>query len=54
MGTGKIAEIKRQVEISEVDGVVFDDELTASQLSNIEGMLGCKVMDRTKRGSNLY
>lgn len=47
MGTGKIAEIKRQVEISEVDGVVFDDELTASQLSNIEGMLGCKVMDRT-------
>lgn len=47
MGTGKIAEIKRQVEISEVDGVVFDDELSASQMSNIEGMLGCKVMDRT-------
>lgn len=47
MGTGKIAEIKRQVEIMEADGVVFDDELSASQMSNIEDMLGCKIMDRT-------
>lgn len=47
MGTGKIAEIREQVEISEADGVVFDDELTASQLARIEEMLGCKVMDRT-------
>lgn len=47
MGTGKIEELRDQIAFSGADGVVFDDELTASQLSRIEDMLGCKVMDRT-------
>lgn len=47
MGTGKIEEIKQQLEFSGADGVVFDDELSASQMNNIERILGCKVMDRT-------
>lgn len=47
MGTGKIEEISQQVSFMEADGVVFDDELSASQMSRIEEMLGCKVMDRT-------
>ncbi|MCQ2521653.1 MAG: GTPase HflX [Lachnospiraceae bacterium] len=47
MGTGKIEEISQQVSLMEADGVVFDDELSASQMSRIEEMLGCKVMDRT-------
>ena len=47
VGTGKLEEIKAYVEAAEINMVVFDDELSPSQLRNIEKELECKVLDRT-------
>ena len=47
LGSGKMEEIKGYVDAENIDLVVFDDELTPSQLKNIEVMLEVKVMDRT-------
>ncbi len=47
VGKGKFEEIAKFVEENEIDLVVFDDELSPSQLRNIDQGLGCKVLDRT-------
>jgi GTP-binding protein HflX len=47
VGEGKLAEIAKYIEENKIDFIVFDDELTPSQLRNIEKSLGCKVLDRT-------
>ncbi|MEY2963827.1 MAG: GTPase HflX [Bacteroidota bacterium] len=47
LGSGKMEEIKGFVDAEEIDMIVFDDELTPSQLKNIEAMMEVKVMDRT-------
>jgi GTP-binding protein HflX len=48
VGKGKLQEIKRYVSLhSDVDMVVFDDELTGSQIQNIEKELGVKTIDRS-------
>jgi GTP-binding protein HflX len=47
LGSGKMEEIKGYVDAENIDLVVFDDELTPSQLKNIEVLLEVKVMDRT-------
>ncbi len=47
VGTGKLEEIKAYVEAAEINMVVFDDELSPSQLRNLEKELECKVLDRT-------
>ncbi len=47
VGTGKLEEIKAYVIAEEIDMVVFDDELSPSQLRNIERFLECKILDRT-------
>ncbi|OFY49720.1 MAG: GTPase HflX [Bacteroidetes bacterium GWF2_41_31] len=47
VGTGKLEEIKAYIEAAEIDLVVFDDELSPSQLRNVERELECKVLDRT-------
>lgn len=47
VGTGKLDEIKSFVEAEEIDMVVFDDELTPSQLRNIERELKVKILDRS-------
>ena len=47
LGSGKMEEIKGYVDAENIDLVVFDDELTPSQLKNIEALLEVKVMDRT-------
>ena len=47
VGKGKLEEIVRHVKIHETDTVIFDDELTPTQLRNIERELKCKVLDRT-------
>lgn len=46
VGSGKLQEIRRFVEEEEIDIAVFDDELSPSQLRNIEKILECKVLDR--------
>ncbi|MDB5019819.1 MAG: GTPase HflX [Pedobacter sp.] len=47
VGTGKLEEIKGYVISEEIDLVVFDDELSPSQLRNIERELQIKVLDRS-------
>jgi GTP-binding protein HflX len=47
VGTGKLEEIKEYIKEHHVEMVIFDDELSPSQLRNIERELQCKVLDRT-------
>jgi GTP-binding protein HflX len=47
VGSGKLDEIKQYVKAAEIDMVVFDDELGASQIRNLEKELECKILDRT-------
>jgi GTP-binding protein HflX len=47
VGTGKLEEIQAYVKAEEIDMVVFDDELSPSQLRNIEAELGVKILDRS-------
>lgn len=47
VGKGKLEEIKKYVEDNEVGMVIFDDDLTTKQVSNIERELKVKILDRT-------
>jgi len=47
VGPGKLEEISNYIKVVEADTVIFDDELSATQLRNIEKVLECKVLDRT-------
>ena len=47
LGSGKISEIARFVEENNINIAIFDDELSASQIRNIEKILGCRILDRT-------
>jgi GTP-binding protein HflX len=48
VGSGKVEEIRQRVEADAIDTVVFDRELTATQLRNLERRLDAKVIDRTQ------
>lgn len=47
VGKGKLEEIKTYVKGRNINLVIFDDELTGSQISNIEKELGVKTIDRS-------
>lgn len=47
VGTGKLQEIKEYMEENEIGLVIFDDELSAKQIRNIEQELQVKILDRT-------
>ena len=47
IGKGKAEEIREMLEIQEADGIICDDELTASQMRNLSELTGAKVIDRT-------
>jgi GTPase len=47
VGSGKISEIASFVHENNIDLAIFDDELSPSQLRNIEEALGCRILDRT-------
>lgn len=47
VGSGKLEEIKAHVIAEDIDMVVFDDELSPSQLRNIEKELEVKILDRS-------
>lgn len=47
IGKGKLGEIRNYIENNKVDLVIFDDELSPSQIRNIENELGIRVIDRT-------
>jgi GTP-binding protein HflX len=46
VGTGKLEEIKEYIKFKGIEMVIFDDELSPSQLRNIERELECKILDR--------
>ncbi|MBL7773442.1 MAG: GTPase HflX [Chitinophagaceae bacterium] len=47
LGKGKLEEIKSYIDRNQVELVIFDDELSGSQLGNIEEILKRKVIDRS-------
>ena len=47
VGRGKLEEVLEGVKVHEVDTVIFDDELSPSQLRNLEGLLKVRILDRT-------
>ena len=47
LGTGKLEEVKQYIKAENITMAVFDDELTPTQLRNIEKELECKILDRT-------
>jgi GTP-binding protein HflX len=47
VGSGKIDEIREYIKAKDITLVIFDDELSPSQLRNIEKILECKILDRT-------
>ena len=47
VGKGKLEEIKQYVEDNDIGMVIFDDDLTIKQISNIERELHVKILDRT-------
>lgn len=48
VGSGKLDEITQFVHENDIDTVIFDDELTPSQLKNIERRVDRKIIDRTQ------
>ena len=47
VGSGKLEEIKQYVQNKAITVVIFDDELTGSQITNIEKEIGVKTIDRS-------
>lgn len=47
VGKGKLEEIKLAIEESEADLVIFDDDLSPSQIRNLDQILDIKVLDRS-------
>lgn len=47
VGTGKLEEIKLYIEEEGINFIVFDDDLSPSQVRNIDKLLGIKVLDRS-------
>lgn len=46
IGSGKMQEIKKYIQEEKIDVAIFDDELSPSQLRNIERELEIKILDR--------
>lgn len=47
LGSGKMQEVKDYIVEHEIEMVIFDDDLTPSQLRNIERLLNLKILDRS-------
>ena len=47
LGSGKIKDIQFFTEENDVDLLVFDDELTPTQIRNLERIFQCKILDRS-------
>lgn len=47
MGKGKLSEVKEFLEQHPVDVVIFDRQLSPSQLRNLEQLLDCAILDQT-------
>lgn len=47
LGSGKIEEVKEYINAHDIDMVIFDDDLSPSQLRNVERILEVKILDRS-------
>jgi GTP-binding protein HflX len=47
IGKGKLEELKAFIEANQIDVVIVNDELSGSQIKNMEDILGVKIVDRT-------
>ncbi|MBC7450808.1 MAG: GTPase HflX [Cytophagales bacterium] len=47
VGKGKLADIKLYIQTHTIPVVIFDDDLSPSQLKNLEKELACKIYDRS-------
>jgi len=47
IGSGKVQEVKQLAEANDANVIVFNDELSGSQIRNLEAEIGLKVIDRT-------
>lgn len=47
LGSGKLEELAVYIKAEEISVAIFDDELSPSQLRNLERTLSCKILDRT-------
>lgn len=48
LGSGKVEELRRLVESTDADAVIFDNDLNPGQTRNLERALTVKVLDRTE------
>jgi len=48
LGSGKLEEVAHYIDENKIQIAVFDDELSPSQTRNIEAILKCRVIDRTR------
>jgi GTPase len=46
VGKGKLEEIRAYMQSDPVDMIIFDDELSPSQIRNIDEVLNCRILDR--------
>lgn len=47
IGTGKVEEVRVAVEDTQSNIVIFNDELSGSQIRNLEALIGVTIIDRT-------
>ncbi|MCL4121238.1 UNVERIFIED_CONTAM: hypothetical protein GTU68_036768 [Idotea baltica] len=47
VGKGKVEELRSEVDLHDIDLVIFNHTLTPSQERNLEQIIGCRVLDRT-------
>jgi GTP-binding protein HflX len=54
IGSGKLLEIKEYIDNNEISMVIFDDDLSAKQLKNLDQVLKVKILDRTSLILNIF
>ncbi len=54
IGQGKLQEIAEYVKTHDIELVIFDDDLTGSQINNIEKELKIKILDRSNLILNIF
>jgi GTP-binding protein HflX len=47
IGRGKLQEVRVLLEVMDGETVIFNDELSPSQIRNLEAALDCRILDRT-------
>ena len=54
IGPGKLEEITAYMKVNEIETAIFDDELSPSQIRNLEKAMECRILDRTSLILNIF